>query len=253
MAQGPGEFGKRLMEKMGWKQGLGLGKDLNGATSHVRIAKKDDTKGLGVTAYALIKAEEDADQSKRAQHAFSNAKLRSVGGKVESDSEEEEEEEGDFNGIDVTRLSKQDLEMFLLCGKRRLGRRAGRPQKGKWNREMLADKSMEVTMGGRNDEVGVESNAKPTEECEESVQREGQEKKKRRDEPEMEQPVAEETKKKKMKRDDFEMTEDEPVVEGTKHHKKSRKELIDDHDENDASEKKRKKKHRSEEHHMCSS
>jgi len=37
-----------LLEKLGWKQGMGLGKNLDGRTQHVRVVQKSDTAGIGV-------------------------------------------------------------------------------------------------------------------------------------------------------------------------------------------------------------
>ena len=39
------KFGQKLLEKMGWSQGQGLGKDLDGRTEHVKVCHKMDTKG----------------------------------------------------------------------------------------------------------------------------------------------------------------------------------------------------------------
>lgn len=44
------KFGKRLLEKMGWSQGRGLGANLDGETKSVPLRVKLDSKGLGFTA-----------------------------------------------------------------------------------------------------------------------------------------------------------------------------------------------------------
>ncbi|RNA43461.1 PIN2 TERF1-interacting telomerase inhibitor 1, partial [Brachionus plicatilis] len=41
------KFGKRLMEKMGWQKGKGLGANENGMTDHIKVKFKLDTKGIG--------------------------------------------------------------------------------------------------------------------------------------------------------------------------------------------------------------
>ena len=43
-------FAMRQMEKMGWTEGKGLGKNNDGRAIHVKAVKKDDTDGLGVSA-----------------------------------------------------------------------------------------------------------------------------------------------------------------------------------------------------------
>eukprot|EP00659_Diplonema_papillatum_P023106 gene23106-35412_t len=40
-------LGFKLLEKMGWSEGKGLGKKENGTTEHVRVKAKDDNSGLG--------------------------------------------------------------------------------------------------------------------------------------------------------------------------------------------------------------
>ncbi|XP_047102693.1 PIN2/TERF1-interacting telomerase inhibitor 1-like [Schistocerca piceifrons] len=41
------KFGQRMLEKMGWKKGCGLGVNLQGMKEHVKVLAKNDTKGLG--------------------------------------------------------------------------------------------------------------------------------------------------------------------------------------------------------------
>ncbi|BBN09636.1 Pin2-interacting protein X1 [Marchantia polymorpha subsp. ruderalis] len=46
----------RLMQQMGWEEGNGLGKDLQGMKSHIRVSKKSDTSGIGLDAKAKAQA-----------------------------------------------------------------------------------------------------------------------------------------------------------------------------------------------------
>nr|CAD7455622.1 unnamed protein product [Timema tahoe] len=41
------KFGQRLLEKMGWKEGCGLGAKLQGPVEHVKVTFKNDSKGIG--------------------------------------------------------------------------------------------------------------------------------------------------------------------------------------------------------------
>ncbi|XP_044762714.1 protein pxr-1-like [Coccinella septempunctata] len=41
------KFGQKLMEKMGWSTGKGLGAKEDGMTEHIRVAYKNDTQGMG--------------------------------------------------------------------------------------------------------------------------------------------------------------------------------------------------------------
>mmetsp|Transcript_53045 Transcript_53045/g.120906 ORF Transcript_53045/g.120906 Transcript_53045/m.120906 type:complete len:213 (+) Transcript_53045:147-785(+) len=40
-------FGHKMLLKMGWKQGKGLGKEETGMTEHVKVTKRVDARGLG--------------------------------------------------------------------------------------------------------------------------------------------------------------------------------------------------------------
>lgn len=40
-------FGYQTMARMGWEEGRGLGKDGRGQSTHVRVSKKLNNKGIG--------------------------------------------------------------------------------------------------------------------------------------------------------------------------------------------------------------
>jgi Pin2-interacting protein X1 len=52
-AEDTSSFGQRMLMKMGWKAGKGLGKEETGMTSHVKVEKKIDARGLGAAADPL--------------------------------------------------------------------------------------------------------------------------------------------------------------------------------------------------------
>ena len=60
VAGGVSDFARRQMEKMGWKEGQGLGKKEDGIVTHVKIEKKADDGGVGIEAVAA----EQRDQVK---------------------------------------------------------------------------------------------------------------------------------------------------------------------------------------------
>jgi len=43
------KFGMKMLKKMGWEEGQGLGKNLDGCKSHVKVQLRKDAIGLGVT------------------------------------------------------------------------------------------------------------------------------------------------------------------------------------------------------------
>jgi G-patch domain len=47
------KFGFRMMEKMGWTEGKGLGANEDGKTAHVRVRKKATNSGIGAGSAAL--------------------------------------------------------------------------------------------------------------------------------------------------------------------------------------------------------
>jgi hypothetical protein len=46
------KFGYRMMQKMGWTDGKGLGTNENGSTEHIRVRKKLTTAGVGAVSAA---------------------------------------------------------------------------------------------------------------------------------------------------------------------------------------------------------
>lgn len=44
----PNAYAMKLMEKMGWKEGQGLGKNEDGMAKHIIITKREDNMGLGL-------------------------------------------------------------------------------------------------------------------------------------------------------------------------------------------------------------
>ncbi|CAD5120297.1 unnamed protein product [Dimorphilus gyrociliatus] len=41
------KFGQKMLEKMGWEKGKGLGANLEGRAEHVKVSAKSDTRGVG--------------------------------------------------------------------------------------------------------------------------------------------------------------------------------------------------------------
>lgn len=71
-AEDTNKFGQKMLEKMGWTHGKGLGAKENGVTEHIKVSYKNDSKGMGY--------KDSDDQWTEHQSNFS-ALLEALGGK----------------------------------------------------------------------------------------------------------------------------------------------------------------------------
>lgn len=55
-SEDPNKFGQRMLEKMGWTMGKGLGASEQGITEHVRVSLKNDNSGIGFKKDTLDEA-----------------------------------------------------------------------------------------------------------------------------------------------------------------------------------------------------
>ena len=119
-------FARRQMEKMGWEEGKGLGKNETGIVKHIKAVKRDDNSGLGLEE---VKAAELTDNwwhdgfSKNLK-AYSS----STGGKKKKLSKKRRNKDDDVDG---TNAPPSYAELFAATGGARLGMRARASQKGK--------------------------------------------------------------------------------------------------------------------------
>jgi len=87
------KFGKKLMEKMGWEKGKGLGANQNGMLEPVKIRHKDDSKGVGFEGHddtwlehqddfqavlAALNAEHGTETSQQSEKAEEETKQESL-------------------------------------------------------------------------------------------------------------------------------------------------------------------------------
>ncbi|KAG8039467.1 hypothetical protein G9C98_008110, partial [Cotesia typhae] len=95
------KFGQRMLEKMGWTSGKGLGAHEQGVTEHIRVKHKDDQAGLG---FSKDKQEKMWTET---QHNFSQLLQQLRAG--DSPSAAEKYENLSLSGKDVNRYSTKDL------------------------------------------------------------------------------------------------------------------------------------------------
>jgi Pin2-interacting protein X1 len=120
-------FAKKQLEKMGWKDGKGLGKNQQGMATHIKVTKREDDAGIG-----HVRAELQMYQQQQHQQWWSEsmgnvfAKLNASAGTKKKKSK----------NVPVPPVVKHytDEELFDATGGARFGMRAQRKQIGKWAR-----------------------------------------------------------------------------------------------------------------------
>lgn len=114
-------FAKKQLEKMGWKEGEGLGKKRQGISSHIKVTKRADGLGLGESTL-----DPAIEQSLKADNWWKN----SVGdtlAKLASKKKKKKESK-------KKKKIYTDEELFEATGGARFGMRAQSRQDAKWRR-----------------------------------------------------------------------------------------------------------------------
>uniref|UniRef100_A0A7S2W480 G-patch domain-containing protein n=1 Tax=Mucochytrium quahogii TaxID=96639 RepID=A0A7S2W480_9STRA len=143
-ASAPSAFALNHLKKLGWSEGDGLGKDRQGMSTHVKVTKKDDTLGIGATARTEGEFK-NTWWASGLDDALSKFNVPNIGGDSEddSDSSDDDSDIGELEKIsmqrDLSTYTEEDRKLFIACGGRRCGKRAGTLQKGKILRELHAD------------------------------------------------------------------------------------------------------------------
>eukprot|EP01041_Mallomonas_annulata_P009456 gene9456-19639_t len=138
------DFARKQLEKFGWSEGKGLGKNEDGMKKHIKIKKIEDNSGIGQE-----KAKQEASQEEWWHDPFDKA-LRKMQSKKKR------------------RLSKSDgavpnepptlEDLFQATGGARLGMRARADQQGKWARtETNTVVSLNVSETIGTNEIAIEA------------------------------------------------------------------------------------------------
>lgn len=141
-------FAKRQMEKMGWSEGTGLGKNRDGRTDHVRVKQREQDMGLGLEKkkvtdmaveenwwrdsaggtlaklQAMKKRNEELKKSKKKDKKSKKSDKKSKKKRKTSDDDEQPLKIKTFT----------DQELFEATGGARFGMRAQRRAENKWKR-----------------------------------------------------------------------------------------------------------------------
>ncbi|RHY35079.1 hypothetical protein DYB32_000433 [Aphanomyces invadans] len=142
VASGVSSFAKRQMEKMGWTEGKGLGKDEQGMATHIKVKRREENMGVGVetkekedqsnqwwynvynnVASKIVVDPSSDDETKKAKKAKKKAK-KELKRKLEAN---------ESNLID----EPTDEQLFAATGGKLFGRRAYGSCKGKLMRDAI--------------------------------------------------------------------------------------------------------------------
>ena len=135
-------FGRKMLEKLGWKEGEGLGKNKDGMKEHIRAKQRKEGLGLGAS---------DREPSEWAPPPSKPAKNNSSDDSDSDDSSEDEAEAAvrrRLAGTSGVVPGMSDEELFAKCGGARLGMRARANQDGKLKRMEEADRKLRESKGG---------------------------------------------------------------------------------------------------------
>uniref|UniRef100_K3WD65 G-patch domain-containing protein n=1 Tax=Globisporangium ultimum (strain ATCC 200006 / CBS 805.95 / DAOM BR144) TaxID=431595 RepID=K3WD65_GLOUD len=149
------EFARRQMEKMGWKEGKGLGKEEQGVVTHVRVKKREESMGIGVEKLNVEEQKNQwwynaydkiADKIKIAPDSDDenggDAKSQKKSKKKASKKKRKRDAEV-ANGVDADAAREKkfriptDEELFAATGGKLFGRRAYGSCNGKLKRDEL--------------------------------------------------------------------------------------------------------------------
>ena len=151
-------FAQKMMRRMGWQEGQGLGKDQQGMKEHIKVKQRLEEEGIGHDKFQMEKAIA-GDCWWQQSMGDTLARLQKQKRKILDETKEKtkkkpkkrkiDEESDDENG-DERKLKKRkkekkkkkekvktfytDEELFEATGGARFGMRAQRRQHGKWAR-----------------------------------------------------------------------------------------------------------------------
>lgn len=143
------KFARAQLEKMGWKQGEGLGKRNQGIKTHIKVVKRADGIGLGESSldYATQQTvlgggewwkHSVGDTLAKLSSKKKNKKKRKSKKEPETSSKDDIDEDDDDDDDDEKPKKKKrvytDEELFEATGGARFGMRAQTQQHGKWKR-----------------------------------------------------------------------------------------------------------------------
>lgn len=212
-------FAKKQLEKMGWRDGKGLGKNQQGMATHIKVVKREDDAGIG-----HVRAELQVYQQQQHQQWWSES-MGNVFAKLNSTATKKKKNKNAPDPVAPPVVKHYtDEELFDATGGARFGMRARRKQIGKWARaetisseeEELAKNKIEWNGHGQAKIILSETTTKLSKELGQDI-----------DKPKtVEDPTTttkKEKTKKKRKRDDATHEKDDSKAKKRKKDKKGEK------------------------------
>ena len=132
------DFAKKQLEKAGWKEGQGLGKNGNGITTHIRAIKRTDEQGgLGNKSSLLGTELTQSIGNEWWKHSVGDT-LAKLGIKKQKEKDKKKKKKKKTTTTTPKQTKKPkvftDEELFRATGGARFGMRAQSRQEGKWKR-----------------------------------------------------------------------------------------------------------------------
>jgi Pin2-interacting protein X1 len=142
------DFAVRQLQKMGWREGTGLGKKRDGMKTHVKVIKRQDSAGLGTERQAAAKREAEAQWW---QESLGDT-LEKLAGSSKKSKKNKKKQKKVYT----------DEELFEATGGARFGMRAGKTRNlAKWRRTEsdLTDFSSTAVVSSGADHAAAESDS----------------------------------------------------------------------------------------------
>jgi G-patch domain len=141
------DFAKRQLERMGWKEGNGLGKERQGRATPIIVQRRSDaTGGLGI----------EQEKVRVVQHTIQNEWWKDTLGdtlaKLSDKKKKKKRKHDDTNGAEpntvIRKTTYTDEELFIATGGARFGMRAGKTRnQAKWRRtEELENSKLQLNL-----------------------------------------------------------------------------------------------------------
>ena len=140
-------FARKQLEKMGWTEGTGLGKNRDGRVSHIKAKKREDSAGLGVEKVIINEMNDvwwkDSVGSTLARLQEKKGEKKKKRKKDKDKKKSKKRKASDEKNVATAGKIFTDEELFAATGGARFGMRAQRRAEGKWARTESGSKLRE--------------------------------------------------------------------------------------------------------------